>query len=197
MQIGTLRVWHLFVLVPFILAMVVGGSVALWRSANAPDAAGSSAAQPLAAADSPAGASSTAAANYVSAHGQEAWWVQSIVVGAQADIDAEVKSPTVANVVLLAQNAQGGHDKLDQYRWDFTSDDDGALGDAEAGLSVAANDLKNAEGALVAFAGGPNPATAAHAVAQFNAGIAEWNQAVQYIWQAAGVSASDPGWPTI
>jgi hypothetical protein len=54
--------------------------------------------------------------------------------------------------------------------------------------SVAVNDLKNAEGALVAWAGDPNPAKVAHAVAQFNTRIAKWNQAVQHIWQAAGVS---------
>lgn len=86
----------------------------------------------------------------------------------------------------VAQDAQQAHDHLDAVRDDFaTADDSGDLGKAETEVFTAANDLKNAMGALVAYTGDPNPATLAQFTTQYQTAKGEWNDGVKTIWRIA------------
>jgi len=113
--------------------------------------------------------------------------VQANIEDTQAVLGITIKSPTLANVNQLAQQAQQAHDNLDAIRTDFASgsSDSGTLGDAELSAFSGANDLKNAMGALVAYTGNPNPATLAHFTSQYQGAVAEWNSGIRTIWRVA------------
>jgi hypothetical protein len=87
----------------------------------------------------------------------------------------------------FAQLAQQAHDSINAVRQDFaTGDTSGNLGNAEVELFTAANDLKNAMGAVVAYTGNPNPATLAHFTSQYQNAVGEWDDGVTTIWTIAG-----------
>lgn len=89
----------------------------------------------------------------------------------------------------FAQLAQQAHDSIDAVRQDFaTGDTSGNLGNAEAELFTAADDLKNAMGAVVAYTGNPNPATLAHFTTQYENAVGEWDDSVKTIWGIAAES---------
>ena len=52
-------------------------------------------------------------------------------------------------------------------------------------MFAAANDLKNAMGALVAYTGDPNAASLAHFSSQYQSSVAEWNDGIRTIWRLA------------
>ena len=89
----------------------------------------------------------------------------------------------------FAQLAQQAHDSIDAVRQDFaTGDTSGNVGNAEVELFTAANDLKNAMGAVVAVTGNPNPATLAHFTSQYQNAVSEWDDGVKTVWSIAGES---------
>lgn len=93
-----------------------------------------------------------------------------------------------ASIDRVAQDAQQAHDNLDNVRDDFaqTTTTSGNLGNAELEVFTAANDLKNAMGALVTYTGSPNPATLAQFTTQFQTARGEWNDGVRVVWDIAG-----------
>ena len=96
---------------------------------------------------------------------------------------------TTDAVNQFAQLAQQAHDSIDGVRQDFaTTDVTGNLGNAKVELFTAANDLKNAMGAVVAYTGNPNPATLAHFTSQYQNAVGEWNDGVKTVWSIAGES---------
>ena len=129
------------------------------------------------------------AVSYVHHLGTEAHQVQANLQVVQIDIGSK------GSIDQLAQDAQTAHDNLDQMRQDFALDagDSGNLGDAETEVFAAANDLKNAMGALVAYTGNPNPATLAQFTSKYRHARGEWNQGVRAIWRIA----HHKGTPTI
>jgi hypothetical protein len=88
----------------------------------------------------------------------------------------------------VAQAAQTAHDNLDAIRTDFalTTSTSGNLGNAEIEIFGAVNDLKNAMGALVTYAGTPNAATLAKFNTQYETAAGEWNDGVRLVWDIAG-----------
>jgi hypothetical protein len=99
--------------------------------------------------------------------------------------NAENGSGTIINE--LAKVAQEAHNEIDGFREElFKTDGDKKLQQATFELSEGANELKNAMGALVAYAGNPNPATLAHLSTQLDAAKAKWNEGVDEIWTIAG-----------
>ena len=121
--------------------------------------------------------------------------VQVSVQSVQAGLVILEKGPINQSAVdSFAQLAQQAHDSIDGVRQSFaTSDTSGTVGNAEVEVFTAANDLKNAMGAFVTYAGTPNAATLASLTSQYNNARGEWNQGVDAIWMAAGES----GPPTI
>lgn len=108
--------------------------------------------------------------------------VESVVVG----INLVAKDPSIADINEFAGLAQQAHDSIDAIRKEFaTTDTSGKLGNAELELFSAANDLKNAMGAVVAYEGNPNAATLAHFTDQYQQARGEWNQGVTEVWRLA------------
>lgn len=122
---------------------------------------------------------------YIVAHGGDAYRVQATVVNVELAVGQLQRSPSQASIDRLAQAAQTAHDNIDAIRTDFTYSDSGALGDAEGNILLGANDLKNAMGALVAYAGNPNAATLAHFNSQYTRAKAEWNSGTRAVWRVA------------
>ena len=58
----------------------------------------------------------------------------------------------------------------------------------EVELFTAANDLKNAMGAVASYTGNPNPATLAHFTTQYQNAVGEWDDSVKTIWGIAAES---------
>jgi hypothetical protein len=121
---------------------------------------------------------------YIRSHGADANRVQANVVLVSLAIN---KAKKTGNLYTIAQAAQEAHDNLDNIRNNFAGTPDIScsscdLGDASLELFAAANDLKNAMGALVAYTGDPSPATLAQYNAQFRKAQSEWNQGVRFIW---------------
>lgn len=134
--------------------------------------------------DSSSGSGSASDAQaWIDHHGHDATTVATAVAAVRVMVSA---GQTDADLVSIAQGAQQAHDLLDQVRNDFAESDGGKLGDAELDAFAGANDLKNAMGALVAYAGDSNPATLAHFTTQFANARAEWNHGVRAIWHLAG-----------
>ena len=126
------------------------------------------------------------AAKWITAHGFDADKVQANIEDVQIRLGMAIKTPTQANVDLLAQQAQEAHDNLDAIRDDFTTTDfSGELGNAQLNAFSGANDLKNAMGALVAYTGDPTPATLAHFTSQYQNAASEWDSGVRTIWRLA------------
>jgi hypothetical protein len=87
----------------------------------------------------------------------------------------------------VAKVAQEAHNELDSVREElFDSEASEKLKNASLELSEGANELKNAMGAIVAYAGSPNPASLAHATTQMQSAKSKWNTAVDEIWTIAG-----------
>ena len=116
--------------------------------------------------------------------------VQAAVQSVQAGILILRKGPVTQDAInQFAQLAQQAHDFIDGVRQDFaTSDTSGNLGNAEVEVFTAANDLKNAMGAVVAYTGNPNPATLAHFTSQYQNAVGEWDDGIKTIWRIAGES---------
>ena len=128
------------------------------------------------------------AANFVRAAGTDTRRVQVSVQFVQVALGIAVKTQRQADVDQLAQTAQQAHDNIGAIRDDFATtvtSRAGALQDAENMSFTAANDLKNAMGAMVAYAGTPNAATLAHFTSQYGTARAEWNDSVRTIWHLA------------
>lgn len=132
-------------------------------------------------------ASETDARGYIKALGADANRVQASVAAVQVGVIELQKAATQANLDQVAQLAQQAHDNLDGVRQDFaqTTTQSGDLGNAQLEVFTAANDLKNAMGALVAYTGNPNPATLAHFTTAYQAARSEWNDGVSTIWRVA------------
>jgi hypothetical protein len=122
------------------------------------------------------------ASSYITAHSSDISGVQASVQAVKADITAN------ASMDQLAQDAQQAHDNLDGVRDDFAvnTTTSGTLGDDETEVFGAANDLKNAMGALVAYTGNSNPATLAQFKTQYQNAVGEWNDGVSGVWSLAG-----------
>jgi hypothetical protein len=89
----------------------------------------------------------------------------------------------------LARNAQSAHNSIDEVRSElFKVGGNEELSHATLSLQEGANELKNAMGALVAYAGSPNPATLAHLSTQLEKGKEEWNMGAEKVWQIAAES---------
>lgn len=126
------------------------------------------------------------AVSYIAKHGFDADRVQANVETVQVAIGLAAKSATQANVDQLAQIAQQAHDNLDNIRQGFAeTNSNNSLNNAELNAFSGANDLKNAMGALVAYAGDPNAATLAHFSSQYSQARVEWNAGVREIWRLA------------
>ena len=124
-----------------------------------------------------------AASAYINKLGAEASSVQGYVQLVLVDVGSN------ADINKVAQDAQQAHGQLDTMRNDFAyPQDSGNLGNAEVEVLTAANDLKNAMGALVAYTGNPNPATLAQFKTSYNNAAGEWDHGVKTIWSAAGRS---------
>ena len=127
------------------------------------------------------------ARDYIKSKHRDTNTVQASVQSVQAGLAIVSTSATPDDVNSFAQLAQQAHDFIDGVRNDFaTSDTSGALGNAETEVFVAANDLKNAMGAVVAYTGDPNPATLAHFTSQYQNAVSEWNDGIRTIWRIAG-----------
>jgi hypothetical protein len=103
-------------------------------------------------------------------------------VGA-VELDLNTGAHGTPDLNQLASDAEDAHDQIDQVRDSFAQTTDSS--DAQLEVFGAANDLKNAMGAIVAWTGNPNPATLAHATSQLKTAFAEWNDGVRTIWHAA------------
>ena len=132
---------------------------------------------------------------YVTSHGADARHVAANVAIVQLAVMAGQKSGAQDAMNQVALAAQKAHDNIDNVRANFASDttSDGALGNDETEVFAAANDLKNAMGAAVAYTGDPNSATLAQFTTKYQKAVGEWNDGVQAIWTLAG--KSDP--PTL
>lgn len=130
------------------------------------------------------------AQTYIKSMGRDMNTVQVSVQSVQAGLLILQKDGATSDAVnQFAQVAQQAHDSIDAVRQDFaTGDTGGNLGNAEVELFTAANDLKNAMGAVVAYTGNPNPATLAHFTSQYQPAVAEWNDGVRGVWSIAGES---------
>jgi len=128
------------------------------------------------------------ATSFIRNAGADTRRVQANVQFVQVALAIAEKTPTQANVDQLAQTAQQAHDNIDAIRGDFATvvtSRAGSLQYAETTLFTAANDLKYAMGALVAYTGTPNAATLAHFTTQYDTARAEWNDSVRTIWHLA------------
>lgn len=125
---------------------------------------------------------------YIKSMGRDINTVQVSVESVQAGILIFQKSGASADALnQFAQLAQQAHDSIDAVRQDFaTGDISGNLGNAEVELFTAANDLKNAMGAVVAYTGNPNPATLAHFKSQYQTAVGEWDDGIKSVWSIAG-----------
>jgi hypothetical protein len=132
------------------------------------------------------------AQGYIKSMSKDINTVQASVQSVQGGILILKKSGgniTQSEVNQFAQLAQQAHDFIDGVRQDFaTSNTSGNLGNAEVELFTAANDLKNAMGAVVAWTGNPNPATLAHFTSEYQNAVGEWNDGIQTVWSIAGES---------
>jgi hypothetical protein len=118
---------------------------------------------------------------YIKNHGLDASRVQASVDDVGIDI------ATKASIDQTAQDAQQAHNGIDSVRNDFAdTSSNGSLDNAEVEVFGAANDLKNAMGALVSYTGDPNPATLAQFTTQYQNARGEWNAGVRAIWRMAG-----------
>ncbi len=99
------------------------------------------------------------------------------------ELDLNAGAHGTPDLDQLASDAQDAHDQIDPVRDSFAQTTDSS--DAQLEVFGAANDLKNAMGAIVAWTGDPNPATLAHATSQLKTAFAEWNDGVRTIWHAA------------
>jgi len=122
------------------------------------------------------------ALDYIDKHGADANRVQAYVLTVQIAILDLQKHSTQAKVNALALAAQEAHDGIDALRNNFA---ESGGSDAQTYVFMGANDLKNAMGALVGYAGTPNAATLAHFQTQYGTARAEWNSGVRPIWRAA------------
>jgi glycosidase len=117
-------------------------------------------------------------------------WTCPHLRGRRAPRDAHALAPWLAG---KPQGARNAHDNPDNVRQNFAlqTTSDGALGNDETEVFAAANDLKNAMGAAVAYTGNPNAATLAQFTTKYQTAVAEWNSGVSDIWKTAG-SAKPP-----
>jgi hypothetical protein len=123
---------------------------------------------------------------YIKEHGLGAKRVAASVEDTEIQLGLAIKAGASANVDELAQAAQSAHDAIDEVRNEFaTTETSGELGAAALDIFTAANGLKNAMGALVAYTGNPNPATLAHFTTQFSSAREEWDHGVSTIWSTA------------
>lgn len=147
---------------------------------------------------------SRAAYDYVNAHWDDAWLVQSIGIGVDMYVTDLMEPRTRENrsaLLEIAQSYRGGSRTPQPYygvRLTFGSPDGTALGKAEAELTAGAKDLQRAAAELFAprpHSLAPGPVIQADALALFKRGRTEWNRAVRTIWLDAGVSRQEHGWP--
>jgi hypothetical protein len=128
------------------------------------------------------------ARTWIREHGVSAEYVAGIVRIVQTGVNKTAPSGSEAESALyeLAQVAQKAHDQIDEVRNNFaTTETNGAVGKAAVEVFTAANELKNAMGAIVAYTGNPNPATLAHFTSQYTPAREEWNEGVKAIWSLA------------
>jgi hypothetical protein len=130
------------------------------------------------------------AQGYIKSMSRDVNTVQASVESVQAGMVILSKGGVTADALnQFAQLAQQAHDSIDAVRQDFaTTDTSGNLGNSEVELFAAANDLKNAMGAVVAYTGNPNPATLAHVTSQYQNAVGEWDDGVTTVWSIAGES---------
>jgi len=91
----------------------------------------------------------------------------------------------------LATDAQKAHDGINEVRNElFKTGGKEELSDATLNIQEGANELKNAMGALVAYAGNSNAATLAHLNAEFEKGKEKWDEGVERVWSVAHESGA-------
>jgi hypothetical protein len=124
---------------------------------------------------------------YIKEHAHDINAAQVSVQAVQVAVALVQKDPSFEAMTGLAGIAQDSHDRLDDIRNNFALGDtyDGALGDAQAEVFGAVNELKNSMGAIVAYTGDPNPASLAHFRSEYQPAVAGWNHGIQTIWRLA------------
>jgi hypothetical protein len=125
------------------------------------------------------------AVNYIRNHGQDAGTVAAMVSVVEIDAGQFGTSGSVSDLQSFSADAQRAHDGLDNIRDSLAELDSGKLGDAEAEVFGAANDLKNDMGAFVAATSDPTGGQMAAAGAKFQEDVATWNDGVRTIWRLA------------
>lgn len=120
-------------------------------------------------------------------------YVAAQVAIVQQAIDTYSRSPSQTNLDQLAQAAQTVHDQINQDKDSIGLDGNSNTHAIDA--QVAAGDLKNSMGALVALSGNPNAATLASFTTQFSQAVGEWNSAVSALYAHQAPSSEPP--PTI
>ncbi len=136
------------------------------------------------------GNSASDAKTYVRTISADAAQVQAYQV--KVGLDILHNDPTA-----LAQDAQTAHDDFVNVKTDITAAganvaDNSRLGNAEYQMDNAINELKNAMGALVAFAENPDAGTLGVAKSQLDRGITDWDQAATVLWTMAGQESEIP-----
>lgn len=132
-------------------------------------------------------ASEKEARAWINEHRVDAEHVAALIALVQITLhEAEKHEAGESSLDAVAQAAQGAHDQINEVRSDFASGEtSGALEHAALEVFTAANELKNAMGAMVAYTGNPNPATLAHFTSQYTPAREEWDHGITTIWSLA------------
>jgi pyruvate/2-oxoglutarate dehydrogenase complex dihydrolipoamide acyltransferase (E2) component len=179
-----------------VVVLLIIGAVAGGKNKSATASHHATAARPASTAShptAPAGhrsagvpASEKEARAWISEHGSDAQRVQASFQVVQIEIGTLEKAGGEAAVNEVAQSAQSAHDEINEVRNDFaTTETSGPVGTAAVEVFTAANELKNAMGAMVAYTGNPNPATLAHFTSQYAPSRGEWDHGITTIWRLA------------
>ncbi len=183
--IGVGAFWVLILVVAGIGAAVGGTSSTKPKAAKKSAAAtGTSSKQPSskttsAATDESASKPSGAALSWIKSNGDKAGYVAYEI----ATVETKINGKSIDDV---ASSAQKAHDDLDVLRSDFPyASGSDSFSNAQNNVMLAADDMKNAMGALVAWTGNPNPATLAQFTTKWANARSEWNSGVTTIWRLA------------
>lgn len=128
------------------------------------------------------------AGSYIKAKGARIDIINATVSDVLVQLGKVIKNggSSTTEVDEMATEAQKAHDRVNELRSElFQAEGNEELSHASLAIEEGANELKNAMGALVAYAGNPNPATLAHLNAQFEKGKEKWDEGVETVWRIA------------
>jgi hypothetical protein len=133
------------------------------------------------------------ASSFVAEHQQQALLVRQGALAANAALARLADPPTAAQLSALAHSAQRGHDLIANAHDEWVTAEGGAeetLSSAEIEADDGANEMRDALGGLVAYAGRPAAGTLARYEAQLRSGREKWDEGVRQIWHLG--SRPDP-----